>query len=160
MLDAAFGGLVKAAKIRLSPVQREWLVPILERCRSFIHAAADLGEDLDSIVASVLDAVFARHPQQVDRYPGARRKGSKDFELAVRQSVLAIVPGGDMDLASRLWKFSEVIFAQQFGAQFLTDAYRELRQKVWVRLDTVSLKAFEPLLDGTINAITLTGRVG
>ena len=80
MLDMSFSKLTAAAQKSLPAAQRQWLGPVLEQCQSFVHIAADLGEQLDTIVAESISSAFERHTDKEQNYPGARRKAAEDFE--------------------------------------------------------------------------------
>jgi len=128
MLDFAYRALIKAVTTHLPSPHKDWLLPILETCTTFIHAAADVAENRETILTQSVDAAFAKHPDMEARFPGARRKAEEDFDLLLRRCTLALVPNGEENLADGMWIFCQSLFASGYGPKFITEAHAELRK--------------------------------
>ena len=155
MLHTTCTTLLHAVRTVLPAVQQAWFLPVLQRSQSCIEVAADLGTHIEAIVTPIMESTLVHLPQQVRQVPGVRRQGAVDLVQTLRCSTLALVPGGSRHLAQGLWEFSAVLAAQQLGAEVLREAYETFGQAVQARLDATLQPIFGPVLETTLQAMTL-----
>lgn len=159
MVCGAWEAVAKSAKKNMAKPELSWIVPHIDACVKAIHATIHVAQCMDAVVKEAADAVFARHPELATKYAGARRRAEEDFEVVLRLSLLAAVPGGREWLAHGAWRMGDTIFRSAYSATMITNAYADLAKAALKSIDRASRSILSPHLEEACRVIALSAEV-
>jgi hypothetical protein len=130
----------------------------LKRVTHFLVLSADLIDKRDAILNSVVETLYALHPDKANANgrSDVREMTKRDLWLVLEHVAFGTHPGGQQKMLDVMAEFNLTLFRFNFGARLIIDAYQLLLEACRRELSGGSLAVLEPHLHRACHYVAMS----